>query len=306
MIKTLLPICLLATSALADTPDAAMKRGHELYKAGRVHEACEAYTAADQLAASTDTERELARCYEEDARPIAAARLYKKLGDSAKADKLMVNAPKLRFAINPTPGLVVKVDGIEVPSTEDVPVDVGPHEVVATAPGFAGHASVPVDRDRVVVDVVVRMEPVADQPAASPAPPPAPAAAPAPVVLATTTATAPEPSHHRKTYGIIAGAAGAAVLVTSAVMYGLAQSKFDDEHALCPNSCCANNADLASASSLLSDARTYRGIGIGTSVAGGILLGVAGYLLFAPHAESTHVSVQVDRGGAGLAYGASF
>lgn len=96
------------------------------------------------------------------------------------------------------------------------------------------------------------------------------------------------------------------MLVTSAVMYGLAQHKFDDEHALCPSSRCANDADLATANSLLSDARTFRGIGIGTSIGGGLLLLAGGYLLLAPHAETAHVSVQVGRDAAGMAYSGSF
>jgi len=313
-IKLLVITAVLAPAALAaaETADAALQRGHDLYKVGRIHEACEAYAASDRLAASAATERELASCYEQDARPVAAARLYKHLGDPAKATKLEANAPKLRFAINPTPGLVVKVDGLEVPATEDVPVDVGPHEVVATAPGFAGHTSVPVDRDRIVVDVIVRMQPVAEtaapnpSPSPSPTPTPTPNAGPTPVAA---TAMTPEPApaaSHRKTYGIAAAAVGAAAIVTSAVMYGLAEHKFNDEHALCPSSRCANDGDLATANSLLSDARTYRNIGIGTSIGGGLLLIAGGYLLFAPHAETTHVSVQVGRDGAGMAYTGSF
>ena len=111
---------------------------------------------------------------------------------------------------------------------------------------------------------------------------------------------------HRKRNGIIVGAAGVGVLVGSAVLYGLSSSKFDDEHTLCPDSKCANNADLAKAESLLSDGRTYRGFGIGTSIGGGLLLVAGGYLLFAPHKEESHVALHVDHDGAGIAYTTGF
>jgi tetratricopeptide (TPR) repeat protein len=311
-----------------DTAESAFARGQAAQKAGRIHQACDAYEASDKLAARIETEQSLASCYEQDGKPMAAARLYRSLADKdgnadrrktslAKADKLEAKAPRLRFAINPMPaGLIVKVDGAEVSSTADVPVDVGPHEVVATAPGYAGHASAPVDREHAIIDVIVRMEPHAETapaPAEAPAPLPAPSptttpapaseSAPmAPMMMTTETA----PTDHRRRNGIIAGAAGVGVLIGSAVMYGLAESKFDDEHTLCPDSKCANNADLAKAESLLSDARTYRDIGIGTSIGGGLLLVAGGYLLFAPHTEESHVALHVDHDGAGIAYTTGF
>jgi hypothetical protein len=324
---TLLGSAGIAAADSGETADAAYARGQSAYHAGRVHEACDAFAASDKLSPRAATEEMLATCYEQDGKLLAAARVYRALADKdtngeqkkqrvAKAAKLEAKAPKLRFAINPVPpGLIVKVDGVEVSSTEDVPVDVGPHEVIATAPGYAGHATAAVDRDRAIYDVIVRMEPRAEAPA--PAAEPAPAAAPAPALEAPEAAPAAaaspppmamamtdEPSHgdHRRRNGIIAGSIGAAALITSAVMYGLAQSKFDDEHSLCPDSKCANNADLAKANSQLSDARTYRDIGIGTSIGAGILLAAGGYLLFAPHKDESHVSVNVGHDGAGVAY----
>ena len=212
-------------------------------------------------------------------------------------------------------GLIVKVDGVEVSSTDDIPVDVGPHEVTATAPGYQGHASAPVDRDHAIIDVIVRMEPAPTQaPAPEPAPLPAPSptTTPAPVAAPMATpapmaaTTEPARTDHRMRNGIIVGAAGVGVLVTSAILYGLSSSKFDDEHSLCPDSKCANNAVLANAESLLSDGRAYRGFGIGTSVAGGLLLVASGYLLFAPHKEESHVALHVDGDGAGIAYTSGF
>src|SRR5258706_1368347 len=134
--KLLIATAFLAHSGIAsaeDEPaDAALKRGQSALKAGRVHEACGAFEASDKLAATVDTELLLANCYEQDGKPMMAAKLYRSLADKdtntarrqqsiAKATKLEAKAPKLRFAINPMPAnLVVKVDGIEVPATGDV------------------------------------------------------------------------------------------------------------------------------------------------------------------------------------------
>ncbi|HEY1548399.1 MAG TPA: hypothetical protein VGG28_11285, partial [Kofleriaceae bacterium] len=294
---------------------------------GRVHEACDAYATSDKLTASLDTEKMLADCYEQDGKPVTAAKLYRSISDKAdkkamlaKATKLEAKAPRLRFAINPMPsGIVVKVDGVEVSATEDAPVDLGPHEVTASAPGYAGHASAPADRDHAIVDVIVRMEPHAD-----PAPPPAPAPAtspapeqPAPAPMSTPPAVgapmAAMPEHddgmshgHRKRNGIVAAAIGGGVLVASAGMYGLAESKFDDEHTLCPDSKCANNADLAKANSTLSDARVYRDIGIGASIGGGLLVIAGAYLLLTPHHDDSHVSLSIGHDAAGMAYTGRF
>jgi hypothetical protein len=323
---TLLGSAGIAAADSGETAEAAYARGQSAYHAGRVHEACDAFAASDRLSPRAETEEMLATCYAQDDKLLAAARVYRSLADkdpgqrklrTDKAAKLEAKAPKLRFAINPVPpGLIVKVDGVEVSSTSDVPVDVGPHEVIATAPGYAGHANAAVDRDRAIYDVIIRMEPRADAPAAAAEPAPAPAPAPAPNVetSAAAPASAPmapmamtmtdEPAHadHRRRNGIIAGAAGAAVLITSAVMYGLAQSKFDDEHSLCPDSQCANNGDLAKANSLLSDARAYRAVGIGTSIGGGLLVAAGAYLLLTPNKDESHVTFDVGHAGAGVAY----
>jgi hypothetical protein len=321
----------IAAADSGETADQALKRGQAAYKAGRIHEACDAYATSDKLAQSLDTELMLASCYEQDGKPVTAAKLYRAVADKAgdrnaalaKASKLEAKAPRLRFAINPMPsGLVVKVDGAVVSATDDVPVDLGPHEVTASAPGFAGHASAPADRDHAIVDVILRLEPHADA-----APPPAPAltTSPAPAAeqpaaaMSTSSAGAPMapmatvPEHddgmrrdHRKRNGIVAASVGAGVLIASAVMYGLAESKFDDEHSLCPDSKCANNSDLAKANSMLSDARAYRDVGIGTSIGGGLLLVAGGYLLFAPHHDDSHVSLSVGHDAAGMAYTGRF
>jgi hypothetical protein len=321
---------LLANAPIAwadqETADAAFKRGQAAVKAGRVHEACQAFEASDKLEAKVETQLSLAACYEQDGKPIAAARLYRALAEtdsnaerrktsSAKVAKLEAKAPKLRILLSQRPdGLVIKVDGVQVPNTGDVLVDVGPHEVIAIAPGFQGHASAPVDRERAIVDVILRLEAKAEprpEPMPTPAPTPTPTSTPTPeptpdpsltvTPMLTATETPPirtEPAgDHRKRNGVIIGAAGLGVIVGAVVFYGASSSKFDDEHSLCPSSQCATTADLEKAKSLVSDGRTYRGISYGMGIGGIAILGLGAYLLLAPHhEEASRVSVQIGSG----------
>ncbi|MDB4955002.1 MAG: hypothetical protein JWO36_2571 [Myxococcales bacterium] len=330
---TLLAHAAVAGAGPDETAAAALKRGQAALKIRHVHEACLAFEASDKLEAKVDTELSLAACYEQDGKPVAAARLYRSLADkdteagrrrtsSAKAAKLEANAPKLRFAITPRPdGLVMTVDGVQVPSTGNLPVDVGTHEVVATAPGFEGHATAAVDRDRIVADVVIKMEPRATPtpeptPITTPAPAPiaTPTPAPTPMATAAVTPTSPaelppaEPSgrDQRKRNGVIVSAAGAAALVGAVVFFAASSSKFDDVNKACPNPRCATDADYANAQSLQSDGRTFRGVSIGMGIGGGALVAAGVYLLLAPHKEASHVSLQLDAGRAGLTYSARF
>ncbi len=327
--RLLLAATLLADASVAgadpdDTAAGALEHGQIALRAGRVHEACQAFEASEKLDAKIATELDLADCYEQDGKLMAAARLYRAAAEkdsnagraktsSEKAARLETLAPKLRFAINPRPeGLVIKVDGVEVASTGDIRVDVGPHEVTATAPGYEGHASAPVDRPHGTVDVIIRMQPRAEPapaPTPAPAPPPAPpdttepAATPAPAPRLTDT----EPTDHRKRYGVIAGGVGVAALIGTAVVYELSAGKFDDEHTLCPDSKCATAADLTKARSQLSDGHTLRGVAIGMGIGSGVLIVAGAYLLLAPHhKESSHVTLHVGHDDTGLAYTGSF
>jgi hypothetical protein len=326
----------IATSLLAhgsivradsdDNADTAYKRGQRELKAGRVHQACQAFEVSEKLEARAETELSLADCDEQDGKLVAAARIYRRLADgdpnldrrkasAAKATKLEAKAPKLRFAISrQLDGLVLKVDGVEVSSTADLPVDLGPHEVVATAPGFAGHASPAVDHDRAIVDVIIRMEPRAD---AAPAPSPAPSTssapmaptesvAPAPMTTSSTTDDGNVGVDHRKRYGVITGAVGLGLVVGAVVLFAESSSKFNDEHSLCPDHKCASDADVPNANSMQSDGRAYRGAAYGTGI-GGILLVAAGtYLFMTAPKEVSHVSMQVSHDGGGLTYTGRF
>lgn len=321
-------LALLANVAIADTGDTAetaFRRGRAALKAGRVHEACQAFETSARLDAKVETELVLADCYEQDGRPISASRLYQKLADNdsnpdrakrsaAKATALAARAPRLRFAITPRlEGLVIEVDGEIVSSTGDVRVDVGPHEVIARAPGFAGHASTAIDGSQRIVDVIIRLEPTT-----TPEPPPRPAptttaATPAPVLTAAMPAAPPaappaeSPGRdHRKRNGILVGAAGAGLVVAGIVSLGVASSKLGTEHELCPGSTCATQGDLDRASALVSNAEAYRNAGIGLVIGGGALMAVGSYFVFTHAREASHVSFHPTRGGAGVTFTTSF
>jgi hypothetical protein len=232
----------------------------------------------------------------------------------AKAAKLEANAPRLRFAINPRPdGLVVKVDGVAVASNQDVRVDLGPHEVIATAPGFEGHASAPVDHERVVVDVILRMEAHAEPPAPEPAKTPEPAPAPMPAATqmtpapaaATVSAELPRRGNRRRN-GLISAATGAGLLAGAVVLLELSSSKYDDEHALCPRSMCKDLADLDQARSDQHQAQAFRGVSLGMGIGGTLLVATGAYLYFTSHDETPRVSVQAGRGSAGLSLNGRF
>jgi len=325
------PLAPLASADTGETAEAAAARGRAALKAGHIHDACDAFATSEQLAASADTEVRLAACYEQDGKPASAARTYRTAADKdtsagrrktslAKAEKLEARAPRLHFTIRPSaPGLVLRVDGAEVSSGEDALVDTGPHEVVATAPGYEGHASAPVDREGTTIQVIVQLNPTtearptaaatpttaAPAPTASLAPSPARAAASEPTSRPMREADEPA-TDHRKRNGIIVGAAGLGVLAGAVIVYEAGSSKFDDAAKLCPAQQCASAADLAKGHSLYSDGHTLRDVSLGMGIGGVVLLAAGGYLVMTGHHEEAHVAVQVDHSGGGVTYTARF
>lgn len=310
----------LAT-AQPETAAAARQRADAAMKAGKVHDACDAYAASDKLEPNVDVELGLAKCYEQDGKIVSAAKLYKQLADkdsnvarrkasADKAAKLEKRAPKLRFAVAKTEGLELWVDGVKAESTDEVLVDVGPHEIIAKAPGLEGHASAPIDKEGQIVDVVLRLKAIEPPPQPAPVPAPLPVTEPAPVrPMAAPAQPRPddltESNDHRLRNGLVVGGVGVAALAAGVVFFEMGQGKFDDEHRLCPNSMCANNADLTKANDLLDRGHLYRGLSIGLGVGGVALIGGGLYLLLTHHEES-HLSLTAADGGGGVAWTGQF
>jgi len=340
----------LAAADSTESAEAALKRGNSAMKAGRVAEACAAYDKSMKLDPEISTRLKLAKCYEQEGKLVAAARLYRDAADddgnparrqtsTAKAAALEAKAPRLRLTLTAEPeGLKVKVDGIEVPADDDVLVDIGPHVVVAVAPGYYGKSSVPIDREKQILDVIVRVEPVTSDPGGKAAKMPAKAETTMPAPAAeeaqddeaeesTTTATesmkpmaakSPKRSKssqsastsHRTRNGILLGAGGLGLLVGSGILFKLSEDKFDEERALCPASQCRNSIDLGKARGLIDDARLQRGFSIGMGIGGGLALAVGAYLLLRPSGEHNEeqpaLSVSVDGSGTNVVYTRGF
>jgi len=313
-----------------ETAADAAKRGNAALKAGRVHEACDAFAASVKLEPKTDVQLSLADCYEQDGKLVTAAKLYREVADKdtnagrkktslAKATKLEAKAPKLRFAINPKPeGLVLKVDGVEVPSNADLPVDAGPHEVTATAPGFEGHASAPVEADRKTLDVIVRLEAVAPptppKPEPTPVPEtptPTPTAEPTPVpetpVASKRMVDEPAPSaSNKKRNGLLIGGVGVAALIGSGVFFALSSSQFDHQKNVCPTNRCNNDFDTQRALDFRKNGQHDRGAAIALGIGGGVLVITGAILVFTAPKASEHVAVQAGGGTYGLAFSGGF
>jgi hypothetical protein len=305
---------------------AAYARGQAALKAHKIHEACEAFAVAEDKQPSVDTELAVGGCYEQDGKLVAAAKMYRasaekdvnasrKQSSLDKATKLEARAPKLKFAINPKPdGILIKVDGMEVPTTGAVMVDVGPHQVVAMAPGYEGHASAAVDREGQTLDVILRMEATAPAaPMAHETPPAAPApATPAPAPTTAAEAApppepiAPQPHASHRTTGLVVGGVGVAALIGAGVFYSLGAGKYDDEHALCPGHLCSSDANTAKANSLRDDGRTLRGVSIASGITGVVLVAAGAYLFATSKTESAPVALHVDHHGGSLSYTLAF
>jgi hypothetical protein len=189
-------------------------------------------------------------------------------------------------------------------------VDVGPHEVTASAPGYTGHANAPIDREGQTLDVILRME--ATQCEREPAPPPKVMQAPAPAPVTTEPRAEPMPepaapsrSSHRTT-GLVVGGVGVAALVGAVVLFEVGTGKLDDEHALCPGHLCASDADTARANSLRDDGRTWRGAGVGVGIGGAVLVAAGTYLFMTSPRETSPVALRVDAHGAAVSYTVGF
>ena len=130
----------------------------------------------------------------------------------------------------------------------------------------------------------------------------------------TTTAAAPEmvpaqpppepmATGHHKRNGVIVGAVGLGLLVTSGVFLDAASGKDNDEHSLCPNATCHTTGQAIVYDDYRRDARNDRGIAYGVGIGGLAFVGVGAYLFATSHnKEEMHVSIDVGHGNTGVAY----
>jgi hypothetical protein len=310
-------------------------RGHALMKARKYAEACDAFAHSQKLDPGWGTLYNLARCRELEGKPATALAMFRELArpDSypapageipperdrarrkdagARAGALDKRVPRLRLTSSEPPaGLVVTLDGVDVTGLvgSDQPVDLGVHQVHATAPArkaFDSTAEIRVEAG--TTTVVLELLPVDPPPIATPPgePPPtgpdpgghgiAPAGhAPAPSVPPIGSQPTDEPAPGRApraTYGLLTAAAGGALVVTGLVFGQLARSRWQSAQDQCAGRICSS-ADSVNAGAV-GEARTRATVSTVLVVGGAAAIGVAAYLYFtAPRRPAGALSTAV-------------
>jgi hypothetical protein len=163
--KRLIEVCLLAVSLVATNAHAEARDpvaaqalfddARRLVSAQQYAEACPKFEESQKLDPGIGTAYNLADCYEKVGRIASAWALFLEVVSQARASgesdregaaktrasRLEPRLPKLRVRVGPDSranGLTVTRDGISVGPAQwnsAVPVDPGPHEIVAKAPG---------------------------------------------------------------------------------------------------------------------------------------------------------------------------
>jgi serine/threonine-protein kinase len=299
---------MLATGALAQSPDnrkvtaeALFETGRQLVAAGKYAEACPKFADSQRLDASTATLLNLASCWENLGRTASAWETYREAQSAAHvagrqdyyataerhANAL---APKLaRITIHvpeATDGIQIERDGVVVGRAEwglAIPVDTGAHAFAATAPGRKAWATtIDVLQDGAALTVTVpELEPLPFEtpPLAGKAPPTA-TTGQNPTLLAPGVA---EPSNDNRANGSsqrtiawVVGGLGVVGLGVSVGFAVVAKNKYNDSL----SSCLSTDHDKCDAQGLQQrgDARTAGdaatvalGLGAAAVVAGGIL-----------------------------------
>jgi hypothetical protein len=284
----LAPLDASAQGSVAARAEALYNEALALADAGRHAEACPKFEASQKLDPALGTQFNLADCYEHVGRTAQALALFDAVDRAARAAgktglqvrahervaKLAAHVPKVRVVLSrPEPTFELKIDGVaadaRAASTDGVPVDPGPHELVVVAPGrLEWKGSVTGQNDRAVE---VRVPALADVPLATSEAPARP-----PAIAAT---------------AIALGAAGIATVGVGAVFGVIALSKRSDAIDKC-GSDNPKNCQSREAVPLWGDAADAGTVSTITFIAGGALVaaGAVVWLVSAPKQPKTGVS----------------
>ncbi len=132
----------------------SFREGTAALEAGRVEEACRSFEKSLQHARRVDALVASARCHELEGKTATAWAEHSEASVTAERDgdvatattsreaasRLAARLSKLQIDAPPTPGLVVRRDGVTLAAGQlgvALAVDPGPHTIVATAPGYA-------------------------------------------------------------------------------------------------------------------------------------------------------------------------
>jgi hypothetical protein len=187
-------LSLLAGHAHAEGRDpvaaqALFDDARRLMASGQSAEACPKFAESQRLDPGIGTAFNLADCYEKTGRIASAWALFLEVVSQARASgeadreaaaktrasRLEPRLPKLRIRVNAEsrlPGLEITRDGVSVGQAQwdsVVPVDPGPHEVIAKAPGRQTYSRTVKAEESVVLDFELPVLAVGTEPEAKPA-----------------------------------------------------------------------------------------------------------------------------------------
>ena len=294
----------------------------KLMNEGNYVDACPKLQESQRLAPGIGTEFNLADCFEHTDRLASAWAAFLDVAEQTHArgerdrervarDRAGALEPKLGRLVVAVPA-EHRVDGLEVlrdgatvrPALwgVDVPVDAGDHTITARAPGRVSWSTrVPTTDGQSSSLEVPALAPVPQStasvpPIASSAPPPVSSASTTVTVVPTATATATDTAAPSHLPAYLVGAGGLALGglgVLGIVQYN---AKVNDYNANgnCPGVDAPNQP--AACGSIVSQANTWRAVGIVSFVAGGLALGAAVVLFVTERPPSSPTSARVGCG----------
>ncbi|WP_437897464.1 hypothetical protein [Sorangium sp. So ce124] len=266
------------------------EEGRRLMEAKSYAQACPKLAESQRLRPGTGTLLNLALCNEGLGRTATAWGQFKealfaskKEGNAAREafaqehiDALEPRLSKIQLNAENTPGLLVRVDGGDIPAAAlgtPIPIDPGAHEVEATASGYTvWSTTVQVGESAALKAIAIpKLLPVAatSKPAGPQAPP------------VSGGAGGRSGGSSLQTAGFVIGGAGAAVLGVGAVFGILAAGQASDaekDEALCPEKLCTpegrKEIDAAETKALVSTIGV--GVGVAALAAGAVLVLTSG------------------------------
>jgi hypothetical protein len=310
-------------SAGSAASTAQFDKGRALMKQKKYPEACEAFAQSQKLDPQNGTLFNLATCQMHIGKLASAWVAFRELAakdtnaarkaESGKlAASLEPRLPRLTITIplqEPPQGLAVTVDGADVTAVvgSGNPIDIGDHEIVATATGYQqATKTVTVSEEAQTVEITLPMT-------KSPEPPPS--TVPATVVTHTPPPepAGPPPKLHRHLVGGIVGAGGLVVVGVGLFFGKLAKDKLDDAKQACGDDLQCTSADAYSRGhGDISSAKTRGYVSDAAVVGGAALLGV-GIWLLVTHSHAEHreeaawmIAPTASPSGGGLSFSGSF
>ncbi|HEY2516196.1 MAG TPA: hypothetical protein VGI39_35235 [Polyangiaceae bacterium] len=204
LVPLALPGAAFAQTESGVIAEGLFREGRTLLAQGKIDQACDKFEASERVASAPGTRLNLALCREQQGRTATAWSLFAEVeavfqrsGDDRRA--ALAHAHRTALAgqlkkvvievVAPPPGMVVKLDGLTLPSGAlgtEIPLDPGTHALAVTAPGkkpweqaalalgpeaTALHVRVQLEDERPAAQVVAKPPEVPATPVTEPVPP---------------------------------------------------------------------------------------------------------------------------------------